>query len=170
MAENSESKPNAELLERLLAQDRDRLISIADRFVRDRHEAEDIVQETVTAVWQRLSEIGPDKLANYLARAVRQNALKRKQRKRELVILDNMDATEPSTRLEARIVDPLDLEHAISTLPLLQQNVIRMKYYFGMSFRQIGSALSISTDTAASRCRYALAKLQKVLKREGDET
>ena len=164
MAGNSESKPDAELLQRLLTHDRERLISIADRVVRDRHEAEDIVQETVTAVWQRLSEIGPDKLANYLARSVRQNALKRESRKRDFVILDGLDATKPWMRPGATFVDPLDLEQAISTLPLVQQNVIRMKYYFGMSFRQIGSALSISTDTAASRCRYALEKLRKVLK------
>jgi RNA polymerase sigma-70 factor, ECF subfamily len=162
MAESVEPQSDANLLHRLLAQDRERLISIANRFVRDRHEAEDIVQETVTAVWQRLSEIDPDKLANYLSRSVRQNALKRKSRKREFVVLDGLE--EAWTRPDARFADPIDLEDTISTLPLLQQNVVRMKYYFGMTFRQIGSALSISTDTAASRCRYALAKLRKMLK------
>jgi RNA polymerase sigma-70 factor (ECF subfamily) len=162
MAESVEPQSDANRLHQLLAQDRERLISIANRFVRDRHEAEDIVQETVTAVWQRLSEIDPDKLANYLSRSVRQNALKRKSRKREFVVLDGL--AETWTTPDARLADPIDLEDTISALPLLQQNVIRMKYYFGMTFRQIGSALSISTDTAASRCRYALAKLQKMLK------
>jgi len=162
MPESIEPQSSADL-QRLLSEDRERLIAIADRVVRDRHEAEDIVQETITAVWQRLSEIKPDKLANYLTRSVRQNALKRNSRKREFVVLDGLDVTGSMARPEVPFVDPLDLEDAISTLPLLQQSVIRMKYYFGMTFRQIGSALAISTDTAASRCRYALSKLKKRL-------
>jgi RNA polymerase sigma-70 factor, ECF subfamily len=164
MAANGEPKPDSELVRRLLAQNREQLIAIADGIVRDRHEAEDIVQETVTAVWQRLSEIVPDKLSNYLTRAVRQNALQRKTRRREFALLD-VDATERLTTQDARFIDPLDLEEAIESLPLSQQNVIRMKYYFGMTCRQIGEALLISTHTAASRCRYALTKLQVMLKR-----
>lgn len=85
-------------------------------------------------------------------------------RRREFAASD-VDATEPAAIWDAHFVDPLDLEEAIESLPLAQQNVIRMKYYFGMTFRQIGAALSISTHTAASRCRYALTKLRDVLKR-----
>lgn len=62
-------------------------------------------------------------------------------------------------------VDPFDLDEAISALPLAQRNVIRMKYYFGMTFGQIGISLSISSHTAASRCRYAIAKLKRLLTR-----
>lgn len=40
-----------------------------------------------------------------------------------------------------------------------------MKYYFGMTFGQIGVSLSISSHTAASRCRYAIAKLKRLLTR-----
>src|SRR5687767_12793787 len=108
MAESVEPQSEGNLLHQLLAQDRERLISIANRFVRDRHEAEDIVQETVTTVWQRLSEIDPDKLANYLSRSVRQNALKRKSRKREFVVLDDLDET--WTKPDAGFADPIDLE------------------------------------------------------------
>jgi RNA polymerase sigma-70 factor (ECF subfamily) len=164
MATGGGPQPDSELVRQLLAQNREQLVAIAHGIVRDRHEAEDIVQETVTAVWQRLSEIVPDKLANYLTRAVRQNALKRKLRRREFALLD-VDAGAMPARQDARFIDPLDLEEAIESLPLAQQMVIRMKYYFGMSCRQIGAALSISTHTAGSRCRYALAKLQDMLKR-----
>lgn len=136
------------------------MIALANGILRDRHEAEDIVQETMTAVWQRLSEISPDKLPHYLTRAVRQNAVKRKTRRREFAAIEGQDFADASP---SRYVDPLDLEEAIESLPLAQQNVIRMKYYFGMTSRQIGLALSISTHTAGSRCRYALAKLRQML-------
>lgn len=162
MTKHGQPTPDAELVRRLLAQNREQLIAIADRVVRDRHEAEDIVQETVTAVWQRLPEIVPATLPNYLTRAVRQNAIRRKSRRRDFGLLDSVDTAEQRA---TRDVDPLDLEEAIESLSLPQQNVIRMKYYFGMTFREIGSTLSISTHTAASRCRYALQKLRDMLKR-----
>jgi RNA polymerase sigma-70 factor (ECF subfamily) len=41
-----------------------------------------------------------------------------------------------------------------------------MKIWGGLSFAQIASALEVSADTAASRYRYALAKLHKELAEE----
>lgn len=76
MAENSPPEFDVEPFERLIAQDRDALIAIAAAVVRDRHEAEDIVQETIAAVWLRLPAIAPDKVTHYLCRAIRQNARK----------------------------------------------------------------------------------------------
>lgn len=168
MTEGDGTQPDVEIIQRLLAQNREQLIVIAHGIVRDRHEAEDVVQETVTAVWQRLSEIAPDKLTHYLTRAVRQNAIKRKVRRREFAASD-LDARVSPTAQDVYLVDPLDLEEAIEALPLPQQNVIRLKYYFGMTFRQIGTSLSISSHTAASRCRYALTKLQTMLNGQGDK-
>lgn len=163
MAQNGQPQLKVEQLQQVLAQNREQLISIADGILCDRHEAEDVVQETVTAVWQRLPEIGPDKLTQYLTRSVRQNAIKRRMRRREFSLLDSVDVLETPPSRDARLIDPLALEEAIESLPLTQQNVIRMKYYFGMTFRQIGATLSISTHTAASRCRYALVKLRNML-------
>ena len=60
-------------------------------------------------------------------------------------------------------MDPRYLERAMKALPPSQQTVIRMKYYMGLSFKEIGEALKISLNTAASRCRYALAALNKNL-------
>ena len=64
---------------------------------------------------------------------------------------------------ETEPLDPLELERAIAELPTAQQVVIRMRYYLGLSLAQISRNLSISSNTAASRCRYALAALRKAL-------
>ena len=61
------------------------------------------------------------------------------------------------------MTDPLRLERAIEDLPEAQRTVIRMKYYMGLSFREIGEALKISLNTAGSRCRYALEALRETL-------
>ena len=155
---------DASPINQLLAQNRTQLIAIADAIVRDRHEAEDVVQDTIAATLKRLPEIAPDKLSHYLSRAVRQNALKRKSRRREYAVLESAAAAQGigGRNLLDRL-DPFDLEEAIASLPLSQQSVVRMKYYLGMTFRQIGVSLSISTHTASSRCRYAITKLKRLL-------
>jgi RNA polymerase sigma factor (sigma-70 family) len=166
MAENSPLEVDAVPFERLIAQDRKALVAIAKAVVRDPHEAEDIVQETIAAVWQRLPAIAPERVSHYLSRAIRQNARKRRSRRREYTALEGIvEATQIEDRAIDVAVDPFDLDEAICSLPLAQRNVIRMRYYFGMTFRQIGVSLSISSHTAASRCRYAIARLKRLLGR-----
>ena len=60
-------------------------------------------------------------------------------------------------------VEPFELERAVADLPVSQQAVIRLRFYLGLSFREIGTALSISANTAASRSRYAIRALRQRL-------
>ncbi|MDH4270488.1 MAG: sigma-70 family RNA polymerase sigma factor [Candidatus Aminicenantes bacterium] len=48
-------------------------------------------------------------------------------------------------------------------LPEEQKEVIFMKVFDGLTFKEIGSACGISANTAASRYRYALDKLRAAL-------
>lgn len=71
-------------------------------------------------------------------------------------------APDPATDDPAQI-DPLTLERALAQLPVAQGTAIRLRYYMGLTFQEIGTTLSISANTAASRCRYGLAALRKVI-------
>ncbi|HTW94412.1 MAG TPA: sigma factor-like helix-turn-helix DNA-binding protein, partial [Tepidisphaeraceae bacterium] len=66
-------------------------------------------------------------------------------------------------------LDPLMLEQLLAELPPAQQAVLRTRFYLGLTFEQIGVSLSISANTAASRCRYALATLRRRLTAEKRE-
>ena len=57
----------------------------------------------------------------------------------------------------------IQLETSLRQLPADQQAAVRMKLWDGLSFREIGEALGISTNTAASRYQYGIAKLKKSL-------
>lgn len=140
------------------------LLAIARSIVGDSHEAEDVVQDTLAAALPRLAQIDPDKHEAYLREAVRRNALKRKVRRREHPAPPEMLESMPTAKRHETL-DALELEEAIESLPLLQQTALRMKYYTGLTFREIGIALSISSNTAASRCRYALSKLRRIFER-----
>jgi len=62
--------------------------------------------------------------------------------------------------------DPVMLERAVGALiriPEAQREVIVLKIYQGLSFREIATVCGIPADTAASRYRYGLEKLRAEL-------
>jgi RNA polymerase sigma-70 factor (ECF subfamily) len=150
----------------IAANRRGQLVDAARRIVEDDDEAEDVVQQTLTSVWSRLKRGRIDNLEAYVFRAVERNALKHRLRRRADVPIDHVH--EPSADLidsDHQELDPISLEKALIGLPITQQTVLRMKYYLGLTFREIGMALSISANTAASRCRYAIIALRRSLLR-----
>jgi RNA polymerase sigma factor (sigma-70 family) len=58
------------------------------------------------------------------------------------------------------------IDAALHKLPENQREVLVMKIWGGLSFPQIAEVLRISANTAASRYRYALAKLREQLAEE----
>ena len=66
-----------------------------------------------------------------------------------------------------RIEDDQDerqlIEQALRSLPAEQREVIHLKVYEDMTFQQIAQTLGLSINTAASRYRYALEKLRRLL-------
>jgi RNA polymerase sigma factor (sigma-70 family) len=141
-------------------------LRLARRVLEDREEAEDVVQETLAVLWEKRDSLSVENPGAYAARAVWLNSLKRRTRGRFHLSLE--DAGEPAAP-EGReaesweALDPLRLEMALLKLPEAQRTVVRMKYYMGLSFKEIGEALQISLNTAGSRCRYALAALRRAL-------
>lgn len=147
---------------------RPKLVRLAATQLKDAHEAEDVVQDTLTILWRR----GPDGITNldaYAARSVWQNAGQRRARRREALpleteILRAAGFDEPVAReaVEEQL-QKWDIEQAIGNLSASQREVVRLHYYAGLSFKEIGLALKISMNTAASRCRYALDQLRYAL-------
>jgi RNA polymerase sigma-70 factor, ECF subfamily len=56
------------------------------------------------------------------------------------------------------------LADALGTLPEEQRAVVHLKIWEDMTFAEIAEALGISANTAASRYRYALGKLEGLLR------
>jgi len=111
---------------------------------------------------------GADEVASwegYLARAVRNECyrvMKRRNRPparlpSEGQILEAADATGGDEQERQK------LERALSQLGAEQREVIQLKVYEGMTFRQVAQAIGISVNTAASRYRYAIDRLRNCL-------
>lgn len=59
-----------------------------------------------------------------------------------------------------------DVRKAIENLPIEQREVLIMRYYIDMSFKEIADTTNCSINTALGRMRYALINLKKMLEKQ----
>ena len=77
--------------------------------------------------------------------------------------VDNAPITDPSVE-QGMIVDQVhsDLRKMVDRLPLEQREVLRMRIYDDMSFKEIADITNVSINTALGRMRYTLINLRKM--------
>ena len=137
------------------------MLLYANSLAKDVQSAEDIVQEIFVALMKK--QTIPENPQNYLIRAVR-NRMLNEHRKRKLQALreDTTEQwfTQPIEKQEERE----QLTKALKKLPEEQREVIVLKIWNQMSFQEIAKLLEISQNTAGSRYRYGLEKLQQAMR------
>ena len=57
-----------------------------------------------------------------------------------------------------------DVRALVELLPSEQREVVMMRYYSGLSFKEIAEQTGVSINTALGRMRYALINLRKMIK------
>ena len=71
------------------------------------------------------------------------------------------------TNVEDKMVEEqiaADLRKLIDCLPDEQRDVVKMRYFSNMSFKEIADFTGVSINTALGRMRYALINLRKIIK------
>lgn len=105
-------------------------------------------------------------LRRFLIAAARNEAisvLRRRRRQREAV--ESAALFEPAPEAHAA-ADREVIERALAALPREQREVVVLKVYEGLTFAEIAQLVRVSPNTAASRYRYAVAKLREMLSDE----
>ena len=72
----------------------------------------------------------------------------------EQTVEDDMVATQISC----------DVRHLVELLPDEQREVVMLRYFSGLSFKEIAEQTDVSINTALGRMRYALINLRKMIK------
>ena len=57
-----------------------------------------------------------------------------------------------------------DLRRLVDMLPDEQRDVVKLRYYSGLSFKEIAEQTDVSINTALGRMRYALINLRRMIK------
>ncbi len=130
-----------------------------------RQDAEDVLQDLFTTVARkRLLVAKARNVQPYLFRLARNLALNRiKQTKRRQDRERQADQWMMRAPASSSSPNLQHLEAALASLPEKQRVVIVMKIFQEKSFREVAEVLRISENTAASRYRYGLKKLKRML-------
>ncbi len=124
-------------------------------------EAEDVVQETFTALLT-LSRV-PQQPEHYAFRTVRNRALNyRRSLWRRLA--REVESLRWFEKSDGETDEELAAMRCLSKLPPEQREVIVLKIWSEITFEQIASMLDLSPNTVAGRYRYGLEKLRHCLK------
>lgn len=140
------------------------MLAVARAMLGSQADAEDAVQQTFLNLFQaRRGFSRAQSPRAYAFAALRNAALRIRDRRRDDVLPEDVGGAEPSTE-EDFSGRQEQLERALSKLPAEQREVLALKFDADLTFAEIGAALEISPNTAASRYRYALERLSQTLR------
>jgi len=167
--------------EQLLERHKNRLFSYIYYTVKNRHEAEDIFQETcykaITSMLDgRYSESG--RFLPWITRIAHNLIVDHFRQEKQLQICSTDSFSVPllnsaqysDKTIEDDIVQNQiyeDVRNLIEYLPDEQKEVILLRHYGDLSFKEIADYTGVSINTALGRMRYALINLRRLIKENG---
>ena len=160
----------------LLQRHQNRIFSYILNVVKDKDQANDLFQETfvkaiVTINQGRYTENG--KFLAWIMRIAHNLIIDfyRQEKQMTQVSCDNeeVDILNRKELSEDTIEDELvhhqilnDVKNLVQSLPILQREVLEMRYYMDMSFKEIAEVTGVSINTALGRMRYAILNLRRI--------
>lgn len=144
-----------------------RLLRYAEALTRNRADAEDALQSGLVRIAKKPHCLAAaDKPWAYLVRVIRNEALKIVQRRKKGVSLAGILKAWRPDQCELELAETREqVQRAVSQLPPEQAEVVVLKIWEEFTFAEIADLIGESPNTAASRYRYALEKLQRSLQR-----
>jgi len=164
-------------LKNLINRHQKKIFSYILMSVKNRELAEDIFQDTFIKVINTLKSENYKEEGKFLQWVMRiANNLKidyyRKMQRmpvfesnRDFNIFDVLNGTDPS--IEQKIIMEQiysDVTNLVQYLPSEQREVLEMRIYNDVSFKDIAELTGVSINTALGRMRYALINLRKLIK------
>src|SRR4051812_36128710 len=148
------------------------LLSFISRYVRDRHKAEDLVQETLLRAWRHIDHLDtePGRTRSYLltiARNVVTNAWRAEQRRPRLVADEGAVEAVPAADNVDQLVEGWLVAEALERLSADHRAVVQAMYYEGQTVAAAARQLSVPEGTVKSRAYYAVRALRQAFEEMG---
>ncbi|MGB0273668.1 MAG: RNA polymerase sigma factor [Flavobacteriaceae bacterium] len=168
---------NNDAFETLLSRYKQRIFSFIYSKIKDRDLADDIFQETFIKVIKTLKKgtyNDEGRFLSWVMRIAHNLIVDHFRRKQRMPMYESHDAevdvfyrvSEPSQNIEDLLIDSQikeDLNTLMLELPENQLEVLRMRLYQDMSFKEIAERTNVSINTSLGRMRYGLINLRKLI-------
>ena len=172
---------NNKAFDLLLERNQSRLFSYILFIVHDRSMAEDLFQETFVKIISKLHEgkySSSGKFVSWMLR-IAHNAVmdwyRRQKNEKTMEVYNENDLYGDSTSvLDANIENHFvkeqvlrDVQRMINLLPITQREVVFMRFYQNLSFKEIAELTNVSINTALGRMRYAVMNMRRMAAANG---
>jgi RNA polymerase sigma factor (sigma-70 family) len=163
--------------EQLIHRHKNKVFAYINLYIRDEALAEDIFQDTFLKVFQsvkagKYSDNG--KFISWVMRIAHNLIIDHFRRIKQMNTISNdnyeSDIFNSKRFAEDSIEDSIikkqihqDIRKMISNLPDDQKEVVILRHYAGLSFKEIADITDVSINTALGRMRYALINLRKIM-------
>jgi RNA polymerase sigma factor (sigma-70 family) len=166
-AGREDQKAFAELYKRTSS----KLFGVCLRMLRDRSEAEEVLQETYTTVWRRASSFDASKASaiTWLVTLSRNKAIDRLRQHREEQLddplkLDAIVDDQPSPASGAETSQECQrLESCLDELEPQQQSSVREAFFTGATYNELATRCKVPLGTMKSWIRRSLMQLRTCL-------
>jgi RNA polymerase sigma-70 factor (ECF subfamily) len=169
---------NNKAFDLLLARTQTKLFTYIIFVVRDRDVADDIFQETFVKVITKLQQrkyVNSGKFSAWLVRIAHNVIMDwyREQKSEKIVEpsedndLSNLGGDLLDMNVENQFVNEQvlrDVKKMMNMLPPTQREVVYMRFYQEMSFKEIAEATGVSINTSLGRMRYAILNLRRMVR------
>lgn len=170
---------NNRAFDELLSRNQSKLFSYILFVVRDEDKANDLFQETFVKVITKLHQgryVDSGKFGAWIMRIAHNVIMDwyREQRSRNLIEptdendLSNLSGNEIlDSNVENRYVNDqimVDVKNMMNMLPPTQREVVFMRFYQDLSFKEIAETTGVCINTSLGRMRYAILNLRRMSK------
>lgn len=165
-------------LEKLIHRHKQKIYAFIYSKVMDRDVTEDVFQDTFVKVIRTLKKGNYNEEGKFLPWVIRISHnlvidhFRRNQRMPIFKVKDDFDIlavlSDGSLHAESQMIKDqidVDLGKLIMQLPDDQREVLEMRLYRDLSFKEISEVTDVSINTALGRMRYALINLRKLIKK-----
>ena len=138
------------------------LLRFALKMVRDRHRAEDLVQETLLSAWRSFHQFEPGTNCRAWLFRILINARNRDFSKRrelaEVVSIDDVQVRQPE-----KISASLEINSALDNLSSEHREILMLGVVEGFAIKELATILDVPAGTVMSRLSRARARLRELL-------
>ncbi|HVN58050.1 MAG TPA: sigma-70 family RNA polymerase sigma factor [Bacteroidales bacterium] len=163
--------------EEIIHRHKNKVYAYISLYIRDQALVEDIFQDTFLKVIQSVKSgryVDNGKFLSWVMRIAHNLIIDHFRRLKQMNVTSNDDYESDifnSKKLsDANVEDHLvnvqirkDVRKLINQLPDDQREVVILRHYAGLSFREIAEITDVSINTALGRMRYALINMRKIM-------